>query len=85
MKDINLLIWLTQLGISVAAPLAGFLVLGVWLHRSQGWGSWTILVGLILGLSGAVSGLRSSLRLMDGMAGGKKEPEKPVLSFNDHD
>ena len=30
MKDLPLLVWLTQLGLSVAAPLAGFVLLAVW-------------------------------------------------------
>ena len=32
MKDFNLLIWLAQLGLSTAFPLAGFILLGVWLR-----------------------------------------------------
>lgn len=85
MKDVNLLIWLTQLGISVAVPLAGFIVLGVWLHTSCGWGRWTVFAGVLLGISGAVSGLRSSLHILGGMAADKTESEAPPLSFNDHD
>lgn len=85
MKDVNLLIWVTQLGISVAVPLVGFLLLGLWLHSSQGWGRWVILAGLLLGLSGAVSGLRSSLRILGGMARDKREGEPPAISFNEHD
>ena len=42
MKDLSLLIWLTQLGFSVAFPLAGFILLGVWLHDRFGWGQWVI-------------------------------------------
>lgn len=85
MKDVNLLVWLTQLGISVAAPLAGFLILGVWLHTSCGWGKWTVFVGLLLGISGAVSGLRSSLQILGGMSRDKREAEMPAISFNEHD
>lgn len=84
MKDVNLLIWLTQLGISVAAPLAGFLMLGVWLHSSCGLGKWTVFAGLIFGISGAVSGLRSSLGILGRMTEDRKTPEPP-LSFNEHD
>ena len=62
MKDGNLLIWLTQLGLSVAVPLAVFLGGAVWLHRSRGWGTWIVWAGLLLGLSSAVSGFRQSLR-----------------------
>lgn len=85
MKDLNMLVWLTQLGISVAAPLVVFIVLGVWLHTSAGWGVWTIFAGVILGLSGAVSGLRSALRLMGGMAKDKTDPAPSNISFNEHD
>ena len=51
MKDVNLLVWLTQLGLSVAIPLAVFLGGALWLHNSRGWGSWVIWVGLMIGLS----------------------------------
>ena len=84
MKDVNLLVWLTQLGISVAVPLAGFLWLGVWLHNDLGWGKWTILVGLILGLSGAISGLWSSLQILGKMSRHKKEDLPPPVAFNEH-
>lgn len=85
MKNVNLLIWLTQLGISVAMPLAGFTLLGVWLHDHLGWGKWVILAGVLLGLSGAVGGLQSSLRVLSGMARDKKEDDPPPVAFNEHD
>ena len=80
-----MLVWLTQLGISVAMPLGGFLWLGVWLCNDQGWGKWTILAGLILGLSGAVSGLRSSLQILGNMSREKKEDLPPPVAFNEHE
>lgn len=85
MKEFNLLIWLTQLGLSTALPLAGFLILGVWLHKSIGWGQWTIWVGLVLGIIGAVNGFRDSLRAMERMSKDKKPPEPPPTAFNSHD
>ena len=85
MKDYRLLIWLTQLGLSVALPLAGFLFLGLWLHRAQGWGTWTIWTGMLLGISGAVNGFRDSLRAMEQMSSSKKGPEPPPAAFNQHD
>lgn len=84
MKDFNLLIWLTQLGLSVAVPLAGFLLLAVWLHQSCGWGVWVILVGLVLGLVSAVNGFRSSLRAMELMSKNRDRQEPPPVSFNEH-
>ena len=84
MKDLSLIVWLTQLGMSVALPLAGFVLLGVWLHNRIGWGQWTIWVGIILGVTGAADGLRQSLKAMQRMSGNDQEKEPPV-SFNDHD
>ena len=85
MKEFNLLIWMTQLGLSTALPLAGFLLVGIWLHKSVGWGQWTIWVGLVLGIIGAVNGFRDSLRAMERMSQDKKTPEPPPVSFNSHD
>lgn len=84
MKNVNLLIWLTQLGLSVAIPLGGFIWLAVWLRQRFDWGIWIILVGIALGIVCAIDGLRVSLKAMERMGKEKKE-EKPPLSFNDHD
>ena len=84
MKNLSLLVWLTQLGLSVAVPLAGFIFLGVWLHQQCAWGAWTVWAGIILGVLLAVEGLRSSLKAMEHMSREDK-PEPPPVSFNDHD
>ena len=84
MKDVNLLVWLTQLGLSVALPLALFLGGAVWLHNSRGWGTWIIGVGLLVGISSAVSGFRQSLRAMERMSRDRKKQDPPPLSFNEH-
>ena len=31
MKELNMLVWITQLGMGVAMPLVGFIWLGIWL------------------------------------------------------
>ena len=85
MKDLTLIVWLTQLGMTVALPLAGFVLLGVWLHQSCGWGVWTVWAGIILGLYSAVDGLKTSLKALDRVGNRKKDPEPPPVSFNDHD
>ena len=79
MKNISLLLWLTQLGLSVAVPLGGFILLGLWLHNSCGWGSWTVWTGIILGAYCA------SLKNLQRMAGGDKPEQEPPVSFNDHE
>ena len=85
MKHINLLVWLTQLGISVAAPLGGFIWLGVFLRQRFALGVWVVLAGVFLGVVCAIDGLRVSLRAMERMAKDKKENDPPPVSFNDHE
>lgn len=81
MKDLNMLVWLTQLGLSVALPLAGFTWLGVWLRDRFALGSWVVVVGLVIGFICAVDGFRSSLAIMERMdrqrSQKKPEREKP--------
>lgn len=84
MKDIGLLVWLTQLGLSVALPLAGFVLLAVWLRDRFAWGGWVIAVGFVLGIICAADGLRTSLKAMQMIVKDKKG-EEPTVSFNDHD
>ncbi len=82
MKDLGLLVFLSQLGLSVALPLVGFVWLGVWLGKS--WGTWAVIAGVILGLVFAFEGLRSTLKTMQNLA---KKPgrEEPPRSYNEHD
>lgn len=84
MKDINLLIWLTQLGISVVAPLGGFVWLGVWLRQRFELGVWVVLLGILVGVVCAIDGLRVSLKTMERMSKDKKN-EPPPVSFNNHE
>ena len=82
MKHIKLLIWLTQLGLSVAVPPVCFIALAVWLRGSCGWGGWVLWAGVALGAYSAVQGLRASLKAMAYMA--KEKGEEPPVSYNDH-
>lgn len=84
MKDLSLLVWLTQLGLSVAAPLGGFILLALWLHNRFGWGNWVLWVGIVLGVYCAVTGFVSSLHTLSRLAKDKKQDTPPV-AFNDHD
>lgn len=85
MKNLSLLVWLTQLGLGVAVPMGGFVLLAVWLRQRFGWGPWVVVAGVILGLLCAVNGLRHSLKAMELMAKEKKEDTPPPVCFNDHD
>lgn len=84
MKDLSLLVWLSQLGLSVAIPPAVFILLAVWLQNRFALGQWVIWVGIILGLYCAISGLVSSLRALSHMSRDKKQ-DAPTVSFNEHD
>lgn len=80
-----MLVWITQLGFSVVFPLAGFMLLALWLQQRFSLGAWVLFLGLFFGLVGAVDGFRTSLKAMKLMAGDpKKEDGPPPVSFNDH-
>lgn len=74
-KDIGMLAWVTQLGLSVAFPLAGFVLLAVWLKNRFGWGNWVIIAGVVVGLISAADGLRASLKAMERISRTKKKDD----------
>lgn len=84
MKEMKLLVWLTQLGLSAALPLAGFTLLGLWLRSRFGW-DWAAICGIALGLICGIRGLWDALKVMESMAKDPKEQEPPPVSFRDHE
>ena len=84
MKQLHLLVWISQLGLSTALPLTGFILLASWLHKSCGWGSWVIWVGIILGLYLSVTGFLNSLKTLKQLTDDSKKDPPPV-AFNEHD
>ena len=85
MKDLSLLVGLTQLGLSVALPFGGFILLALWLQSEWGWGQWVLWAGIVLGVICAIDGFRSSIKAMERLSKRKDDPEPPAVSFNDHD
>lgn len=79
------LIWLTELALSAAVPLFLFVYGAIWLRDRYGLGAWVLVLGILLGLTSAFSGLRSAFRAMGLMkkTGEKEGPERH--SFNSHD
>ena len=86
MKDLNMIGWLTQLGLSVAAPLVCFIGLALWLQQRFDLGSWVLITGVIAGVISAADGFRICLKAMERMSKNRsKDTEPPPVSFNDHD
>ena len=85
MKDLPLLIWITQLGLSTVGPPALCVLLAVWARQQRSLGSWVIVVGIVAGIIMAIDGFRTSLKLMSRLSRRRKDPEPPPVSFNDHD
>lgn len=89
MKELSMLTWLTQLGLSVALPLAGFIWLAVWLRQTYELGVWVIFLGVFLGLYCAVYGGIQNLKVLGRMHQSQKKDKKhgsiQSVYFNDHD
>lgn len=84
MKDLPLIVWLTQFGLSVAAPLVCFPLLGHWLQSRFGWGQWVFWVALGLGVFSAFDGLHTSIKALDRLSR-KEKKDPPPVSFSEHD
>lgn len=83
MKALTLLTWMTQLGLSVAAPLAGFIFLALWLRSQFDLGDWVLWAGIVLGLVSALDGLRTSLKALARLTKSETRDTK-IVSFHDH-
>ena len=62
---VKVLTLLTQLGLSIAFPLAGFVIGAVWLRSRYHLGAWVLILGIVLGIAGAAHGLWSTLKATD--------------------
>lgn len=87
MKDLALLVWLTQLGLSVALPPAGLIFLATWIRERFSLGNWIIWIAVVLGLICAADGLRVSLKTLERLTNQNKEKkeDKTSFSFNEHE
>ena len=82
MKTLDLILWVTQFGLSILIPPCFLLLLAHWLQAKLGWGLWCPLAFFALGILIAISTARANWKFMRKTAeAGSKEP--PV-SFNDH-
>ena len=85
MKEMNMIVWITQLGLSVALPLAGFSYLGYYIMNSCDMGVWVLICGFVLGLICAVEGLFNSLKIMESQNKRHDKADEPGVNFNEHD
>ncbi len=77
-----MLVFLSQLGLGVVLPLAGFILLGVWLRQWLDLGVWIVLVFTAIGGLMAVQGFINTLKTMNRMA---QKPEDSTLGYNEHE
>lgn len=71
MRTLRFLSWLTQAGVSVAAPLVLCIGGGLWLYQRFSLGSWVIILAVVLGIGGAACSLATFFRAV------QREAEKP--------
>ncbi|MGX8698938.1 MAG: hypothetical protein ACSW8F_03290 [bacterium] len=84
LKIAKALVWLTQLGFSVAIPPVVFIAGAVWLRDRMGLGAWVVVLGVVVGVLGAAGGLISSFRSIRFLLS-EEDGKKPPPSFNDHE
>lgn len=83
MKVLQELVWLTQLGISLATPPLAMLLLCGALERRLGLGAWVSVAGLVIGLLTTAAMARSFYRQIKQR---QEREEKPPRgrSFREH-
>ncbi|MBQ1189326.1 MAG: AtpZ/AtpI family protein [Lachnospiraceae bacterium] len=84
LKELSLLVWLTQLGLSVAFPLIGFIWVSIWIRQTLELGIWVIFVGIFIGMYCAIHGFVQSMKILNEMHNKNKKKDAPSVFFNDH-
>lgn len=84
MKELKLLLWVTQFGLSILVPPCFLLWVAVALRSRYGLGMWIIAVLGILGLMTSFSTAKANLRAMRKDAEEAGSQKAPPVSFNDH-
>ena len=84
-KDFGFLkniVWLTQLGLSIAAPIVLCVLGSVWLRNRFALGGWVVALGTFLGVGAAFVALWQNLREMDRQA--REDDRDAGTNFNEH-
>lgn len=84
MKLLNLLMWVTQFGLSALLPLCFFLFLAVWLQQKFALGFWIFIVLGILGVLITISTVKANWKALQKAAEEAADRKEPPIAFNDH-
>ena len=84
MKILNLLMWVTQFGVSVIFPTCFFLIIGVWLQNRFDLGVWIVIALGILGVMTSISTAKACMKSLQKAADEASGKKQPPIAFNDH-
>lgn len=77
------IVWLTQLGLGIAAPIVLAVLGSVWLRDRFGLGGWVVALGVLLGVGAGFVSLWRGLREMDRQA--REDDRDSGTNFNEHE
>ncbi|MDD3430284.1 MAG: AtpZ/AtpI family protein [Oscillospiraceae bacterium] len=72
-KAVTWLSYLTQLGLSIAAPILLCILAASWLQTRFALGYWVMLVAIVLGVGGGIVSLFNFIFYVQRQIGGKKK------------
>ena len=84
MKQLQKLLWLTQLGVSLVTPPLLCLLLGHLAQSKWGWGTWVMVAAILIGLAASACSAASFLRDCKRNSEREGKGDKPI-AFNNHE
>ena len=84
MKQLQKLLWLTQLGGSLVTPPLLCLFLGHLAQSKWGWGTWVMVAAILIGLAASACSAASFLRYCKKCSEKERKGDKPI-AFNNHE
>ncbi len=84
MKQLQKLVWLTQLGFSLVSPPLLCIFLAHLAQTKLHWGTWIMVVGIVVGLAAAACSALSFFHYFKRTSQKEQKGEKPI-AFNDHE
>lgn len=70
------LIYFTQFGLSMVTPPLVCAYGAYWLKNRFGWGNWTVILGILLGVGAACVGIRDLMRFTEQQARKRQKEEE---------